>query len=160
MGPSKASSASVAKTCSPSRSEISRHPDAPDAVAVRIEPWREDGDSSLTGCDRHDATAHTPLGGDAHVEGPLTGGVVHAAAVHNAKQFSDVVEGKRPLSGYRVHAAVGQRRCHYREIPAGDLHRALPQVEGEDRLNVPRDHAVAAHEVGCGSIAVCRAHLG
>src|SRR5918994_732375 len=139
---------------------LSAHPDAPDAVAVRIEPRREDGYSSLTRCDSHDVTAHAALGGEAHVEGPLTGGVVHAAGVHNAKHFSDVAEGERPLSGYGVHAAIGQRRRHHREVTAGDLHRALPQIEGEDRLDVPRDHPVAAHEVGRGSVAVRSAHLG
>src|ERR671916_3054068 len=79
--------------------DLPADPDAPDAVAVRIEPRREDGDASLSGDDGHDAPAHAALGGDAHVEGPLTGGVVHAAAVHHAQHFSYVVEGKRPLSG-------------------------------------------------------------
>src|SRR5918995_5395941 len=71
--------------------DLPAHPDAPDAVAVRIEPRREDGDAPLTRCDGHDATAHAALGGYAHVEGPLTGGVVHAAGVHDAQHFSDVV---------------------------------------------------------------------
>src|SRR5919107_2182345 len=140
--------------------DLPAHPDTQDAVAVSIEPRREDGDAPLTGYDGHDATADAALGGDAHVEGPLTGGVVHAAGVHNAKHFSDVVEGKRLPSGQGVHAAVRQRRCHYREILAGDAHRALPQVEGEDRLDVPREHAVAAHEVGRGSVTVRSSHLG
>src|ERR671910_950063 len=140
--------------------DLSAHPDAPDAVAVRIESRRVNSDAPLTGYDGHDATAHAALGGEAPVEGPLTGGVVHAARVHHAKHFSAGVEGKRPLPGRGVNAAVGQRRCHYRQIPAGDAHRALPQVEGEDPLDVPREHAVASHEVGCGSVAVRGAHLG
>src|SRR5918993_6099985 len=140
--------------------DLPTHPDAPHAVAVRIESRRVNSDAPLTGYDGHDATAHAALGGEAHVEGPLTGGVVHAAGVHHAKHFSDVVEGKRPLSGQGVNAAVGQRRCHYRQIPAGDAHRALLQVEGEDPLDVPRDHAIAAHEVGRGSVAVRSAHFG
>src|ERR671911_2080813 len=119
--------------------DLSAHPDASDAVAVLIEPRRVNSDASLTGYDGHDATADAALGGDAHVEGPLTGGVVHAAGVHDAKHFPDVVERKRPLSGQGVHAAVRQGRCHYRQIPAGDAHRALPKVEGEDRLDVPRE---------------------
>src|ERR671921_136969 len=52
--------------------DLPAHPDTPDAVAVRIESRREDGYSSLTGYDRHDATAHAALGGDAYVERPLT----------------------------------------------------------------------------------------
>src|SRR5918994_103763 len=140
--------------------DLSAHPDAPHAVAVLIESRRVNSDAPLTGYDGHDATAHAALGRDAHVEGPLTGGVVHAAGVHDAQHFSDVVEGKSPLSGHGVHATVRQRRRHHREIPAGDLHRALPQVEGEDRLDVPRDHTVAAHEIGRRPIPICRAHLG
>src|SRR5918998_2673737 len=68
--------------------DLPAHPDALNAVAVRIKPRREDGDASLTGYDGHDATAHAALGGDAYIEGPLTGGVVHAAAVHHAQHFS------------------------------------------------------------------------
>src|SRR5215212_1705925 len=116
--------------------DLVAHPDAPDAVTVRIEPRREDADAPFAG-DNHQYTAtHAALGGDAYVESPLTSGVVHAAGVHHAQHFSDVVEGEGPLAGYGVHAAVRQRRCHYREIAAGDLHGALSQVEGEDLLDV------------------------
>src|SRR5215212_417879 len=136
------------------------HSDAAGAVTVRIEPRREDADAPFAGDNHQDTAAHAALGGDAYVESPLTGGVVHAAGMHHAQHFSDVAEGVGPLSGYGVHAAVRQRRCHYREIPAGALHCALPQVEGEDHLYVPRDHALAAHEVGRSAIPVRRAHLG
>ena len=79
--------------------DLSAHPDASDAVAVLIEPRRENGDAPLTGYDGHDATAHAALGRDAYVERPLTSGVVHAAGVHHAQHFSDVAQGEGPLSG-------------------------------------------------------------
>ena len=89
-----------------------------------------------------------------------TGEVVHAARVHNAQDVPDVAEGKSPLSSRRVHAAVCQRGCHDRQVLAGDVHRTWPQVEGEGRLDVPREHAVATHEIGRGPVAVRRTNLG
>src|SRR5918995_2095631 len=76
--------------------DLSAHPDAPHAVAVLIESRRVNSDAPLTGYDGHDATAHAALGGDAHVEGPLTGGVVHSAGVQKAKAFPEGGGGERP----------------------------------------------------------------
>jgi hypothetical protein len=95
---------------------------APDAVGVRIEPRRENGDAKLARDDGHDAAAHPALGGDADPIRLLAGEVVHAARMHNAQDVSDVAEGKSPLSSRRVHAAVCQRGCHDRQVLAGDVH--------------------------------------
>src|SRR4051812_25598077 len=102
--------------------DLLAHSDAADAITVRIEPRREDADAPFAGDNHQYTAAHAALGGNAYVESPLASGVVHAAGVHYAQHFSDVAEGEGLLSGYGIHAAVGQRRCHYREIVAGNLH--------------------------------------
>src|SRR5215217_6624897 len=79
--------------------DLPAHSDPADAVTVRIEPRREDTDAPFAGDNRQYAAADAALGGDAHIEGPLTGGVVHAAGVQHAQHFPDVAEGERPLSG-------------------------------------------------------------
>jgi hypothetical protein len=102
--------------------DLLAHSDAADAVTVRIEPRREDAEAPFAGGNTQYTAAHAALGGDTYVESLLTSGVVHTTGVHHTQHFSDVVEREGPLSGYGIHAAVGQRRCHYREILAGDLH--------------------------------------
>src|SRR5215208_2838351 len=78
--------------------DLPAYPDSADAVAVRVEPRREDTDAPLAGYDHQYTAAHAALGGDAYVERPLTSGVVHAAGVHHAQHFSDVAQGEGPHS--------------------------------------------------------------
>src|ERR687898_520047 len=133
--------------------------DAPDTVAVLVETGREDADTPLSRNDRKDAAAHTALGRDAYLIGPLPGEVIHPTRVHNAQNISDVAAGERLLSGYGVHAPVGQRRRHHREIPRGYADRALPQVECEVLFDVLANHTVAAHQVGCRAVPIRRSQL-
>src|SRR5215213_702814 len=159
--PCPSSSALSAKMCRPRRSEISSQTAVPRTLLpYASSPGEKTAMPSLPG-----TTAMMPpltplLAGMPIRYAHWTGEVVHAARVHNAQDVPDVAEGKSPLSSRRVHAAVCQRGCHDRQVLAGDVHRTWPQVEGEGRLDVPREHAVATHEIGRGPVAVRRTNLG
>ena len=69
--------------------------DAADAVAVRVEPRREDADADLARDHGDDAAGDAALGRHADLVGPLAGIVVHAAAVHHREHVLDVVALER-----------------------------------------------------------------
>jgi hypothetical protein len=44
------------------------------------------------------------------------------------------------LAGQRILAVVGQRRGHDRQIPAGDVDRALTEIDIERLVRIALDH--------------------
>ena len=146
--------------------EIARHLPAcrspPHAVAFGVELRREDADPEAPRDGRNDAAADAALGRHAHVVQPASRVVVHAAGRHHAQDFLGVAGGHRALACRRMHAVVGERRRHVREVAAVDQHRALTEVVLERRHRVavddpevlehPRDRAVAKTGLAFGAV--------
>ncbi len=142
------------------RGDLLAHSHATRAVAVGVQARRPHRHASLSGHGHGDPAAHPALGRQPHVVGPLPGGVVHAARVHHAQHVPDPVARQHAVSGHGIHAAVGQGGRHHRQVAAGDLDRALLEVEVEDGLHVAVDHVQAAHEVRGGPVAIGSPALG
>src|SRR3954447_23107443 len=111
------------------------HPHAANAVAVVVEARGVDRYAHLAGDRGEYPAADAALGRHSHVERPLARSVVHPARVHDAEHVSDQLAGQDRLGGERVDEAVRERRGHHREVAAGDLDRALLQVQPQDRLD-------------------------
>ena len=134
--------------------------DPADAVAVRVQRRRVDGDPELPRQHREDAAGDAALGRHADVDHPLPRRVVHPAGRHHAQHPVDVLALQRPLAGQWMDAAVGQRRRHQAEVAAVDRDRALAEVEVERRLGVALEDAEAAQHVADRAVAVAGVALG
>src|SRR6185436_20065401 len=98
------------------------------AIALRVEPRREDAYPHLPRQDRGDAAADTAFGGQADVVYPVAGVIVRAAGRHDAEQLFNRFALHSTHGGDRVDAVVGERRGHQREIAAIHQDRALPEI--------------------------------
>ena len=130
------------------------------AVAAGVEQRREHADAELARLDRHDPAADPALGGQADIELPAAGEIVHAAGGHDAQHVADMVGAQRPLAGDRVDAAIGQGGGHDREVARGDQDRALHEVEVEMLLDIALDHPGIELEIGDRPVAVPGLDLG
>ena len=131
--------------------------DAADAVAVGVEPRREDRDAEASRLDREDAAADAALRGQAR-----TGTAIRRRSrtcrrsPSPTRTLSTYSRGDRALAGDGIHAAVCERRADQREIAAGDADRALPEIGIERRRRlVGQDGEVAQHPAD-RAIAVAR----
>src|SRR4051794_3063902 len=104
------------------------------AIAAGIEQRREDTDPELPRHHRNDTAADAALGGEADLVSPLTGRIVHAAAIHHAEDVLDVARLDRALPGDGIDAGVGECRAHHGQVVTIDERRALLEVEIERLL--------------------------
>ena len=115
---------------------------------------REDADAELARQHGDDTAGDTALRRQPDGVDPLAGVVVHAAGAHHAEHVLDVAARRARGAGDRVHAAVGERRRHGREVAAGDEQRALTEVRVDDRVDVALEIAEAPHQVRDGAVAI------
>ena len=134
--------------------------DAADAVAVAVQPRRVERDPDLPGEHREHAAADAALGRQADVDDPLAGRVVHAAGRHHAQHALDDLGLEQPLAAARLHAAVGERGRHQREVAAVEPQRALAEVELDGGVGIGLDHAGAAQQVADRAVAVGDREVG
>lgn len=85
---------------------------------------------------------------------PTPGKVVHAAGVHHAQDGADELAAHGPLPGQRMHAAIGQRGRHERQIAAIHLDRTLLEVQLQRGARVVLHDVVVAQHVADGAVAV------
>src|SRR5206468_6443258 len=130
------------------------------AVAVLIEPWRENGNAKTTWKHRKQTSADAALGRQPDFVEPTAGIVVHAASSHDAEHRLHVFGRHGPLSGNRMNASVGERRCHAHQIAAGNTDRTLPEVILQNRHGIAIDDAETLEHPGDGPIAESRLALG
>ena len=90
--------------------------DAADAVAVAVQPRRVERDPDLAREHGEHAAADAALGRQPDVDDPLAGRVVHPAGGHHAQHALDDLGLEDALARARLHAAVGQRGGHQREV--------------------------------------------
>jgi hypothetical protein len=140
--------------------ELPAHLDAAHAVALGVERGRIDADAPAPGQHGQDAAAHPALGGHAHVVQPAAGVVVHAAGRHHRQHLRHVGGRQCTLARERVHAAVGQRGGHQREVAATHLDRALAEVVLQRRHRIGLGDAEVAQHPGDGPVAKAGVALG
>jgi hypothetical protein len=139
--------------------QLATDADAAHAVAVAVESRRKYADADLAGNDGDDAAGDPALRRHADLVGPLAGEIVHPAGVHHRQHVLNVVARYRLDPGDRIDAVVGKRRCHHCQVAAGNTHRALPEIDVENRLRRRLDHAGVQHHVGDCAVAMSRCLL-
>jgi hypothetical protein len=123
-------------------------------VAALVEPRRKHADAQLPRQHGHDAATDTALGRQADTVDPLAGEVVDAAGRHHRQHLRHGRRCQRAFAADGVHAAVGERGGHQRQIAAAHQHRALAEVELRRRLGVALQDAGVAQQVADGAVAV------
>ena len=131
-----------------------------DAVADLVERWREGDDAHLPRHGADDGAGNGALCGDTDLVGPLACVVVHAAGVHDGQDVGHVLLRKNAFARDGLHAPIGQRCGHEREIPACHENRALAEVDVEDFGGVAIEHRGLAHECCDGAVAFAGFALG
>ena len=140
--------------------EVGADPDAADAVAFRIEGRGKDADAELAGQDGEDAAGDAAFGGHADIIDPFAGVVIHAARSHDTEETAGVVGLENAPLGEGIDSAVGQGRRHHGQIPGGDGHRTLLEIEVERLLGVAGEDGKIAQEMRDGAVAVAGVALG
>ena len=90
--------------------------DAAQAVADRIEARGEDADAELARQHGGDAATYPALGGQADIELPAAGIIVHAAGVHDREHRAHIGRAHGTFAGHRVEPAIGERGADHGEI--------------------------------------------
>ena len=118
-----------------------------DAVSGRVEPWREGAKPALAGRDGDDAATDTDtaLSGQADFVEPIARGHVRPAVVIQPA-CSGRSSGRPRAAGQRVDASMRECRAHHRDVPGGDVQRALPRVKVERLHRVAIDPADAVRK--------------
>src|SRR5918995_699190 len=106
-----------------------RHELTLDAVAGGIQGRGKRAHAALAGRDGNDAAADPALAWQPDVVEPVTRGLVQPGGRHHRQHPLAVRGVDYTLPGERVDTPVGQRRAHDREVPGGDVKRALSRIE-------------------------------
>src|SRR5699024_1569389 len=124
------------------------------AVAGPVQRWGERPERALAGGDRDDPAGDPGLRGQADLELPFAGALVHPAGGEHGQGVPAGIRGDALLPGERVQPAVGEGRAHHGEVLGRDPQRALAGVDLDHLLGPPAEAAVGGEQVGDPLVAV------